>query len=294
MENEYEKVSKEYFRSLGFRYIKKTKLISYINLQFLIYNDGKESIAIYTLNERKESIHNVLEGVRHCSQVKPSIRICLCIPVESYLPADLRLKIENTNIEIYTIKEGILDCYLKANDIKILESLKIEDLKKLLKNINLISSNYLRFNLFKIDNSLLNKLNLNVSSEKDFTYQAQILSSILESLDYKSIKNEIKFTKKEEKELKEGHSISVIVILFKKKKLNCDKGFEEAIKELRNLRDLRNMPPNHPSSGYKKVCKLYINKQIPKTSADWKKLSQITLSRFQESLLTIKGRIIGK
>ncbi len=295
MKNETKKAFKNFIKENNFKYLKKSKILPYIDYEFSFYHNDDETIATYVLDIESESIHPLIDATRTCSLTKSTIKILLFIPSSCNMPADIKTKIYNTQIEIYVVNEGIAESYIKASEIKMQEKSRLKNLMTIINSINIASTNYLGLKLFKIDKKLFNKFKITIDDEEGFIYQIQTIVSIIESLEYSKIRAGLpKLKKNESTFIEKKQSISVIELIFKKNKRPIDAKFQRAIRELRNLRDLRNMPPAHPSSTYKKVCKIYIGKKIPKTKTDWKRLSQVALSRFEESLKDLKECILRK
>lgn len=272
----------------------KKRLVNYIECEFFILKKKKDVIALYVFNPKKESIHSIFDAAKSCSTNNLGMRICICVPEGVLFPSNLREIINNTSLEIYTINVGVVESYLMASEIRIIEERKIRGLRELLEKINTYSRFNYAFPLFKINKKMFNKISLTVKTDKEFVYQIQLLLSIIEALEYKQILKSLKNLSKKEKEpFEKNQSISAIEIFFKKKKINLNPHFQKTIDELRNLRDLRNMPPAHFSFKYKKVCQKYIGR-IPKKTSDWKKLNQVCLLKFEEILKILRDCLLRK
>ncbi len=297
MTNKNETICKNHFRGQGYRCHSKKRLVSYIEHEFFMLKKGKDLIALYIFNPKKESIHNLLDSARSCSINDLNIKICVCIPNETSIPSTAREKIDGTSIELHIINDGVIEPYLIASEIRILEEKKIRGLRNLLEKINVASNINYGFPLFKINKKMFDKICLIIKTEKDFVYQIQTLLSIIEALEYKQMLDNLKkLSETERRPFLLRQSISAIEVFFKKKKINLNRHFQKTTQELRNLRDLRNMPPTHPtqhSSKYKTVCKKYIGHQ-PKTTSDWKRLNQICLLKFEESLKILRDCMLRK
>ncbi len=58
---------------------------------------------------------------------------------------------------------------------------------------------------------------------------------------------------------------------------------------MRDLRDLRNLPPAHPSRKTK-IYRKFIGR-IPRVDDDWVELSQITFSKFKTVLIQLRNTL---
>lgn len=286
----HKKICKDYFSNQGFIFKKEDKVLKYISYKFLLFEKGTDKMAAYILRS-DDAFPLVIDAAKVCNMYLPSIKIGIFIPQEFSIPGDLKQKISNSNIDIYTITDEVIDVFVSSEDLKILHKYKIDQIWDIFRSINIFSNKNHKTLLFKLDRSDFDNLKPNITSKEEFIFQISQLISIIESLEYKKIKNILgKLAKREEVVFKSNQSISALEIFFKKRGIKIDPLLSQAIIDLRLLRDLRNMPPIHKSSKYEKPCIQFLGK-LPSSASDWKKLNQIILFKFEGSLIIIRNSL---
>jgi len=285
----YKKICKDYFLNQGFNFNGEDRILKFIDYKFLIFEKSSEKIAVYIIKD--EAFPILLDAAKVCNMFNPNIKIAIFIPESFSIPGDIKQKISNSNIDIYTFNEGVADVFISSSDIKIIQKHKIDQLWDLFRFINILSNRKYKTPLFRLDHKDFDNIKSGVNSKEEFIIQISQLISIIENIEYKKIKLILpQLTKKENGEFNSNHSISALEIFFHKKRIKIDPLLQKAINDLRSLRDLRNMPPIHKSSTYEKPCKEFLGK-IPSSSADWKKLNQIVLVKFEGSLIIIRNSL---
>ncbi|MBI2656560.1 hypothetical protein HYX03_02385 [Candidatus Woesearchaeota archaeon] len=190
------------------------------------------------------------------------------------------------DIEIYFIDGNRVELLNRSPTKKEIEKTAIEEIERTLNNINKISKAKWEFNLFKIKKNLIEKLSSLANNEKEFIFQITTISSLIEAIDFGEFKKYITPSSNTEKEIiDKNQSIGMIELLLKNKNIDYDPSI---IKNLRDLRDLRNIPPVHSSEKFKKVCRKFI-KKLPNSDSDWSELSDIAFKKFRATIILLRN-----
>ncbi len=276
---------RNHFKNLGYRPKYNQKIKESIVYEFDLFSNATEKLAVYVL-DKEDSFSSLVDVAQMIALFDPQLKLCLCVPEDFSLPVYAHIKVLSCNVDLYVLKDNHVQILTKGSNYKIAEKYTIDEIEKTLNNINRICNIKFGFPLFKIRKDLIKKLSSTAKNENEFVYQITTLSSIIESIYTKKIlENYVPKSEKEKEAFTKNQSISIIEIILDDKIKNYDKSL---IGTLRDLRDLRNAPPVHPSSNFKKVCKKLIKKQQPTSNSDWLELSQIAFNNFKGSLILLR------
>ncbi len=281
-------ICRRHFKNIGYKGKYNQKILDYIAYKFDLFSKDGEILVVYIL-KKEDSLASLVDVAKIIGMERSDLKICLCIPEEFSLPLGSHKKVFDYNIDLYIIKkDGHIESITKGLSKKIFEELSLDEIKKIILNINRIFKFKWEFHLFKFRGSLLEMPYL-VNNKSEFVLQISAISSILESINFKDIKNHLKskvISKREEEALSGDHSISIIELFLKKEGISYDPSL---IKNMRELRDLRGLQPIHSAEAkFRKICRKLI-KKIPQNNSDWTELGQIALAKFKGSLILLRN-----
>lgn len=280
-------VYRRYFKNRGYTSSYNKKIIEYIDYKVDIFMKDDETIAVY-LVEKENLLSSLFDVSKMVKISKPEIKVCLIILGDFHLLGEDHIKALESDTDLYIIKNENMIPIIKSAEKKIIDNLKMSEIEKTFQNVNRICNTKWGCKIFKLKKNLFNKLDAEIKNEKDFIYQITTISSLLESIDSRSLKGFLNPTSKKEKELFEkGQSISIIESFLKKVNRTFDSSL---ILTMREIRELRNIPPVHPSSKGTRICRRYI-KKIPQTDDGWIELHNITLNKFIGCLTLLRDTI---
>lgn len=280
-------ICRRHFKNLGFKGSYNQTVLDYIIYKFDVFKNNDETKLVYVL-EKESSFSSIVDAAVIIMSSKPHLSVCLCVPHDYKLPIEAQHKASGENFELYIIKGRRVDLLNKGYSKKIVEKHTINEIQKTLTNINRISKSKWEFSLFKIKKNLLNKLSPLAQNEKEFIYQITSISSIMEAINFKELKKHLNSTSdKEKKIINQSQSIGMIELFLKEKNIEYNPSL---ITNMRDLRDLRNMPPVHQSEKSKKICRRYINK-LPTGDNDYSELSEIAFKIFRGTLILLRDEL---
>jgi len=279
-----QEICRRHFRQLGFKGRYKKKVVPFINYEFDLFEKGNEYIAVYVVRP-EDSFSSLVDASTIINALNGKYKVCLCLPIGFSILSNDQAKALSADISLYYLERGRIILLAGGPNKKAIERSNILEVVSTLTNINRICKLKWGFTLFKINQKLISKLSPVACSEKDFIYQIASISSIIEAIDIKGIKAIIQPTTGREKEVFEkSQSISIIELILTKYIGQYD---ESVITILRELRSLRNIPPIHPASTFKSVCRKYISK-IPGDDHEWSELSEIAFHKFKGALVVLR------
>lgn len=279
--------SRRFLRKMGYtsKYYNR-KIFDFSNYEFDIFAKDQEFVAAYVLN-KENLLSSLVDLSKTLPILRPNFKMCLFIPSTFNLPMDLLQRISESDIDLFNIRNGDITPIIRSTDKRLIERSKISEIEKTLDSINKICKYKWEISIFKIKKQLISGLSCEAKNKRDFLFQITTISSILESISTKEIRDSIKPRLIKEKELfKRGQSIGIIELFLQKKGKDC-LALKKAIKDARDLRDLRNIQPIHSSSS-KKIFKKFIGK-TPKNDSDWIELSRVSFAKFTGLLILLRN-----
>ena len=287
-------ICRRHFKTLGYNGKYDIKLLEYITYKFDLFKKENEELAIYVIEDKNPdnlkvpAFSSIVDAATIIRGENPNLKIGICVPYDYNLPVKYQHKASNNDIEIYFINGNRVELLNRSLTKKEIEKSAIEEIEKTLNNINKISKAKWEFNLFKIKKNLIEKLSSLANNEKEFIFQITTISSLIEAVNFSEFKKYIIPPSNIEKEtIDKNQSIGMIEILLKNKNLSYDPSI---IKNFRDLRDLRNIPPVHSSEKFKKVCRKFI-KKLPSSDPDWLELSDIAFKKFRATLILLRNAL---
>jgi hypothetical protein len=260
------------------------------NFRFKIIKQGEKNLLLDIFDQSQP----ITKYCDLCSLVKyfdPNSKFGIVLPQGTTLLAEDICKLNNSDIDIYTIDKDTLQLISSPIIRDEIKRHKIESLKNNLRNVNTICSGRFGFKLFKKDQKHIDILTDECKTKKDFVILAAAIASLIDEIFYDEIKKIMlpKLTQTEKKKFKEG-SINIIELILLKNKIFFS---THLITNLRDIKKIRNnLPPIH--SGNTVVIGILHNWGIKCSSINklnWKEIGEIYLEKYISSILLLRDTI---
>ena len=177
-----------FFKSEGWN-IAKNKIISPFKFKFDILTQGRQKKALYFTNDSRK-VKEFIPISKMMQARTPRYDLVLCIPSNLKLQMKLMVELGEAEIELITLERKIVKFLISRKMRKKIEKERIDQIRKKLGDINVISSADARigFKIFKINKGVLKAIEPSLKSESSYLKQILNLNLILDGINIKEIK----------------------------------------------------------------------------------------------------------
>lgn len=270
---------------MGYKSKYNQKIVDFIPYLFDVFTKDGENVV--TIIQEGSDFPSSIKLAKTIKILSPGNKVALFFPSAIRMPMDFHREVLGLDVDLFSIEGVHVIPIVSSNERKIIKRSEIDSIRKTLNNINVICRVKWGISIFKIKNELISDLHTEVKNRDSFVIQIANISSILDTINIREIKTIVNPKLRMEKEIFEkNQSISILELFLNKRKING----KALTKPFRELRELRNIPPIHPSVKFKKICRKFIGKN-PNSDLDWAELSQVVFVKFKEALVLLKDTL---